>query len=286
MEKRRLGRTGHMSTVAILGAVAYGRVSQEATDASMRQVIEMGINHIDVAPTYGEAELRVGPWMARERQRFFLGCKTTQRTRQSAADELQRSLKRLQTDHLDLYQLHAITTFEELDQVTGPGGALEAIIAAREQGLTRYVGITGHGLLAPKIFIEALQRFDFDTVLFPINFKLFADEAYRQSADELLDLCQTKDVGTMIIKSIAKGPWGEDEHTHHTWYRPFTDPEMIQKGVNFVLSQKVTGLCTAGDLQVLPTVLQSCEDFNPLSRAEQEALIKTADAYQPIFTPA
>lgn len=286
MEKRRLGRTGHMSTVAILGAVAYGRVSQEATDASMQQVIEMGINHIDVAPTYGDAELRVGPWMARERKRFFLGCKTTQRTRQTAADELQRSLKRLQTDHLDLYQLHAITTFEELDQVTGPGGALETIIAARDQGLTRFIGITGHGLLAPKIFIEALKRFDFDTVLFPINFKLFADDAYRQSAEQLLELCQAKDVGTMIIKSIAKGPWGEDEHTHHTWYRPFTDPEMIQKGVNFVLSQKVTGLCTAGDLQVLPTVLQSCEKFTPLSRKEQDALIKTADAYQPIFTPS
>ena len=243
-----------------------------------------GVNHIDVAPSYGIAEERLGPWMPRVRDRFFLGCKTTERSKQGAAAEMQRSLERLKVDHFDLYQIHAVTTFVQLDEATRSGGTLDAIIAARQAGLTRFIGITGHGLEAPAIFLEALRRFDFDSILFPINFVLYAAPAYRAKANELLHECRTKDVGTMIIKSIAKSPWGEDPKTNNTWYRPFTSPERIQQAVNFVLSQDVTGLCTAGDLEVLPHVLQACENYTPIDANEQQELIASASEYESIFT--
>ena len=164
MEKRKFGRTGHLSTVAIFGAAAFWEIEQKDADTIMEMVIETGVNHIDVAPSYGQAEERVGPWMPRERERFFLGCKTMERTKESAWDEMQKSLKRLQTDYFDLYQLHAITNIDELDACTRNGGALEALVEARQQGLIRHIGITGHGVDAPAIFIEALKRFDFDSV--------------------------------------------------------------------------------------------------------------------------
>jgi aryl-alcohol dehydrogenase-like predicted oxidoreductase len=282
METRRFGRTGHFSTVAIFGAFAFSNVSQAEADAAMEKLIAAGVNHIDVAPSYGEAEARLGPWMARERQRFFLGCKTMERSQAGAMAELHRSLKRLQVDYFDLYQIHAVETFADLDRATEPGGALDALIAAREAGLTRYLGITGHGAESPAVFLEALRRFDFDSILFPINFIQYADPAYRESAGELLRQCRAREVGTMIIKAIARRRWAGPK-THNTWYEPFTEQEIIQQGVNFVLSQDVTGLCTSGDIHLLPGLLQACENFTPLSEAEQEALIATAGAYEPLW---
>jgi aryl-alcohol dehydrogenase-like predicted oxidoreductase len=283
MQTRRFGRTGHMSTVAIFGAAGLGQVTQAVADETMERIIAAGVNHIDVAPSYGEAELRIGPWMDRERKRFFLGCKTTERTREGAAAELRRSLERLRVDSFDLYQFHAVKTFEELDQIFAPGGAFEAVIRAKEEGLTKHIGITGHGVDAPAIYLEALRRFDFDSVLFPLNFVQYANPAYRKNADELLRQCAAGDVGTLIIKSICERPWGDRPKTHTTWYKPFTDAAHIQPAVNFCLSQDVTGLCTAGDVSVLPLVLQACQNFSPLSADEQEALIATANQYEPLF---
>lgn len=283
MQTRRFGRTGHLSSVAILGACAFGEATQAETDAVMEQVIAAGVNHIDVAPSYGKAEERLAPWMPRERDRFFLGCKTTERSKAGAAAELRHSLERLRVDYFDLYQLHAVTTFEELDKVTRPGGALEAIIEARQVGLTRCIGITGHGFDIPVIFLEALRRFDFDSVLFPLNFVQYANPIYRKNAEELIRECQAKDVGMMTIKSIARGPWGEGTRTHTTWYKAFTDPENIQQAVNFVLSQPVNGVCTACDIQLTPLVIRACQNFTPLSPAEQDALIVTAAQYEPLF---
>jgi len=283
METRRFGRTGHLSTVAIFGAAAFWQVEQAEADVVMEQVIAAGVNHIDVAPSYGIAEERVGPWLARQRDRFFLGCKTMERSKEGAAGELRQSLERLQTDHFDLYQLHAITSIEELDEATGPGGALEAVIEAKEAGLTRFIGITGHGVDSPAVFIEALRRFDFDSVLFPLNFVQYANPTYRRDSEELLRQCRAKDVGTMVIKSITRGPWDEQPKTHSTWYQPFVDAEHIQRAVNFVLSQDITGLCTAGDTRLLPLVLRASEDYVPLSEREQEALIATAEEYEPLF---
>jgi aryl-alcohol dehydrogenase-like predicted oxidoreductase len=284
METRRFGRTGHMSTVAIFGAAAFSQISQEDADKTMEQVIEAGINHIDVAPSYGEAEVRIGPWMPRERGRFFLGCKTMERTKEGAWKELRASLKRLQTESFDLYQCHAITRMEELDAVTMKGGALEAFVEARQEGLTRFLGITGHGAQTPQIFLEALRRFDLDSLLFPLNFVQLGNPEYRKYAEELVEVCKAKDVGTMIIKSITKGPWGDKQHTATTWYEPFWEMDDIQKGVNFALSYDVTGICTAGDTRVLPLVIQACENFTRLSQDEIEGMIKSGEQYEPLFT--
>jgi aryl-alcohol dehydrogenase-like predicted oxidoreductase len=283
METRRFGRTGHMSTVAIFGAAALSGSSQEESDRAMEQIIEAGVNHIDVARSYGEAELRIGPWMPRERGRFFLGSKTTDRTREGAWKELQETLQRLQTERLDLYQCHAVTTMEELDKLTMKGGALETLVKARDEGLTKYLGITGHGVDAPKIYLEALRRFDFDSVLFPLNFVQMGNPEYRKYAEELIAVCKAKDVGTMIIKHVTRGPWGNKPHTATTWYEPFDKMDEIQKGVNFALSHEVTGICTPGDTRILPLVLKACENFTRLNTDEREEMIKSGEQYEPLF---
>lgn len=283
MEKRRFGRTGHMSTVAIFGAAAFSKVTQDQADASMQLVIDAGVNHIDVAPSYGDAESRLGPWLSTERDRFFLGCKTYERDKETAVAELRNSLELLQVDSFDLYQLHAVTSMEELDKATAAGGSLEAVIEAREEGLTRYIGITGHGVQSPAVFKEALRRFDFDSVLFPINFVQFANPGFKQDVEELLQVCRERDVGTMIIKSITRGPWGEVEKTHSTWYQPFEEENIIRKAVHFALSQDVTGICTAGDITILPRVLEACEQFERMDAEEQEDMIKLGSKYEPLF---
>jgi aryl-alcohol dehydrogenase-like predicted oxidoreductase len=284
MEVRRFGRSRHMSSVAIFGGAAFWEISQAQADRVMELVIAAGVNHIDVAPTYGQAEQRLGPWIRKERRRFFLGCKTMERTRAGAWDELQQSLQRLQCESFDLYQLHAVTTIEELDAATATGGALEALVEARREGLIRHIGITGHGILAPAIDLEALRRFDFDSVTFPLNFVQAGDAKYYQDAEALIRQCQAKDVGMMVIKSIAKGPWGGKEKTHTTWYEPFYEMEQIQPAVNFVLSHAVSGICTAGDTRLLPLVLKACEQFVPMSPEERGGLIESGRAYQPLFT--
>ncbi len=284
METRRFGRTGHMSTVAVFGAAAFGQVSQAEADKAIEEVIIAGVNHIDVAPSYGKAEERLGSWLAREHGRFFVGCKTMERAKAGAEVELRQSLERLKIDHFNLYQIHAITSMEELDEVTRSGGALEALIGARDAGLIDYIGITGHGVDVPAILLEALRRYDFDSVLFPINFIQYANPTYRKNTEKLLKQCRAKDVGIMVIKSIAKRPWGEQTKTHDTWYQPFTDADQIQQAVDFVLSQDVTGLCTAGDIKVLPLVLRACENFTALTKGEQEELIDNVAECEPLFT--
>ena len=284
METRRFGRSGHMSTVAIFGAAAFWEIEQRETDKVIEMVIEAGVNHIDVASSYGQAEQRIGPWMPRERQRFFLGCKTMERTRKGAWDEMQRSLKLLQTDTFDLYQLHAITSMEELDACTMTGGALEALVEARKQGLIRHIGITGHGIDSPEIFIEALRRFEFDSVLFPLNFVQMSIPEFRKNVETLIATCQDQDVGTMIIKTVTKGPWGDKPKTATTWYEPFDQMEEIQQAVNFALSYEVTGLCTAGDIKVLPMVLKACQNFTRMNQSQREAMIQSGQQLEPLFT--
>ena len=284
MEKRRFGRTGHESTLAIFGACALGFVDQEEADVAMQKVIDAGVTHIDIAPTYGIAEDRISPWIPDIRDKFFLGCKTMERTREGAARAIKESLDRLRTSHFDLYQFHAVTCMDDLDDVTRKGGALEAIVAAREKGLTKFIGITGHGIESPAVFLEALRRFDFDSVLFPVNFVLFANPRYREAAQELIAECQKKDVGMMGIKHITRGPWGELEKTHNTWYQPFTEKEMIQKAVDFALSQGITGICTPCDVGITPSVIDACENFTAMSFAEQEEMMALAASYTPLFT--
>lgn len=283
MERRRLGRTGQMSTVVAFGSAGIGRVDQDVADRAIQAALDSGVNHIDVAPRYGEAELRLKPWMPKIRGRIFLGCKTAQRTRDAAKAELHRSLERLGTDRLDLYQLHAVCKLHELDECTAQGGALEALIESREQGIVRWLGITGHTHHAPATHLEALRRFRFDTVMFPLNFVLWSMPEYRRDARALLDTCRQEDVGVQIIKTLAKAPWGDRPKTHATWYEPFTDQAIIDQAVAFVLSQPVTTLCSVGDVSLLPKFLAAAEGFRPLTSQAQEALVATAHQYHSPF---
>jgi aryl-alcohol dehydrogenase-like predicted oxidoreductase len=283
MDQRRLGRTGHMSSVVTFGAAGIGRVQQDVADRAIAGALALGVNHIDVAPSYGDAELRLKPWIPKIRKDVFLGCKTRERTREAAKAELHRSLERLGTDRLDLYQLHSVGKLGDLDACTARGGALEALVEAREEGLVRWLGITGHTHDAPRTHLEALRRFDFDTVMFPLNFVLWAIPEYRQSAETLLTACADRDVGVHIIKTVAKDPWGGRAKTHTTWYEPFTEDAIIERAVAFVLSRPVTTLCSAGDVTVLPKVLVAAERFQPLNPAEEEELAATAPQYHSPF---
>jgi aryl-alcohol dehydrogenase-like predicted oxidoreductase len=283
MDKRRLGRTGHMSSVVTFGAAGIGRVQQDVADRAIAAALAHGVNHIDVAPRYGDAELRLKPWIPKIRKDVFLGCKTIERTREAAKAELHRSLERLGTDRLDLYQHHSVGKLADLDACTAKGGALEALVEAREEGLVRWLGITGHTHEAPRTHLEALRRFDFDTVMFPLNFVLWAIPEYRQGAETLLAECAKRDVGVHIIKTVAKDPWGGRAKTHTTWYEPFTEDAIIDRAVAFVLSKPVTTLCSVGDVTVLPKVLAAAERFRPLEPAEEEELAATATRYHSPF---
>jgi predicted aldo/keto reductase-like oxidoreductase len=285
MQTRRLGRTGHNSTLAIFGAAAFWEIDQSTANRALDMAIATGVNHIDVAPQYGQGEVRVGAWLPPHRDSLFLGCKTLERTRDAAWAELNQSLEKLNTDHFDLYQFHAIGSFDELDKATAKGGALETLMRARDEGLTRYLGITGHGLDTPAAHLEALNRCNLDTVMFPINPVLYANAAYRDHAERLLDVCMARDIGVMVIKSVAKGPWGEGPKAYNTWYEPYDEQATITQGVHFVLSQPgVTAIASPGDTRLLPMVLDAAATFEPMSREAQDTLIGQSQALEPLFT--
>ena len=288
MERRRLGRTEHQSSVVAFGSVALKDVDQETADRAIQLALDHGVNHFDVAPRYGDAELRLAPWMPKIRNRVFLGCKTAERTKEAAKAQLHRSLERLGVDQFDLYQLHAVRRPDDLEAGLQPGGALEALLEARDEGLVRHLGITGHTHDAPRTFMQALTRVDcFDTVMFPLNFVLWARPDYRRDVRALLDLCRERDVGVHVIKAAAKGPWGERAPTHATWYEPFQDQDWIDRAVAFALSQSgVTTLCSTGDISILPMFLTAAERFRPPSPAEQEKLLAEAGRFASPFVGA
>jgi aryl-alcohol dehydrogenase-like predicted oxidoreductase len=272
-----------MSTVVTFGTAGIGRVEQDVADRAIQAALDHGVNHVDVAPSYGEAELRLRPWMPTIRGRIFLGCKTRERAKDAARAELERSLERLGTERLDLYQLHSVGKLVDLDACTGRGGALEALVAARAEGLTRWLGITGHTHDAPTTLREALRRFDFDTVMFPLNFVLWTDPVYRREAEALLEDCRTRDVGVHVIKALAKDPWGDRTRTHSTWYEPFTDQPTIDRALAFALSRPVTTLCSTGDVTVLPKFLEAADRALPLDPRAEAELLATADRYHSPF---
>jgi len=283
MEKRRLGRTGHMSSVVAFGAAGIGRVDQETADKAIQTALDYGVNHIDVAPSYGEAELRFHDWMPKIREQIFLGCKTNIRDADASWAECNRSLERLNTDRFDLYQLHSVGKLEALDEVTKKGGALETLIKAKEQGLTKWLGITGHTHDAPSTHLEALRRFDFDTVMLPLNFVLWSIPQYRRDFEALLEECARRDVGIHVIKTLAKAPWGEREKTYSCWYEPFDDQGTIDQSVAFNLSLPIATMCSTGDTVILPKMLAAAEKAKPLQEPAREALLATADRYESPF---
>jgi len=268
----KFGRTGHESTRVLFGAAALGGVTQSEADKAMELLLNYGVNHIDTAASYGDAELRIGPWMPQFRHEFFLATKTGDRDYQKARESIHRSLERLQTDYIDLIQLHAVIEEDEFEKALGPGGALEAAIEAREQGLVRFIGITSHTLHAPIIHRKALERFDFDSVLLPLNYMLYQIPQYRENFNQLMEICKARNVAVQTIKSICRRPWGEDSQRFAaTWYEPLTDPEAIGKAVAYVLNHPSNQvfLNTAGDVDILPTVLEQVSELKPLLSDEE-----------------
>lgn len=261
IKKQPFGRTGHLSSQIIFGGAALWDVPQAEADRALELLLEYGINHIDTAASYGDSELRIGPWMDHHRHQFFLATKTGERTYEKARAEFHRSLERLRVDHVDLLQLHYLVDPQEWEVAMGPGGALEAAIEAREQGLTRFIGVTGHDLTVTSMHQRSLERFDFDSILLPYNYILMQNPDYAANFEALLALCQTRQVAVQTIKSIARGPWGDKPHTYITWYEPLEDQNEIDLAVHWVLSRPGIFLNTVGDLHLLPKVLDAASRF-------------------------
>lgn len=283
METRRLGRLGHQSSVLIYGAAALAEVSQDVADQSIQEALDAGINHFDTAASYGDAERRLGPWMPRIRDQIFLATKTGEREREAAWRQINASLEHLQTDRLDLLQLHAVGDLDELDKVTDKGGALEAAVRARDEGMVAAIGITGHGHEAPATHREALKRYPFDTVLTPLNYALGRDPEYYAAWQELADECQRVDAGLMVIKAIARRNWPDEDHRYTTWYEPFDEQDKITAAVAWVLSHpQVTGIATAGEVRLLGKLIQAEKDRVD---ATPEQIQETLDAVVPYVSP-
>jgi aryl-alcohol dehydrogenase-like predicted oxidoreductase len=260
IETRPFGRTGHQSTATIFGGAALWDVTQDEANKTLDVLLEYGVNHIDTANSYGKSEERIGPWLEPYRDRFFLASKTGDRTYAGAWEHLKRSLDLLHTDHLDLWQLHFLLGADEWQVAMGPGGALEAMLEAREQGLVRFLGVTGHELGIARRHLESLARFDFDAVLLPYNYPLMQNPAYAADFTALLERCRAGNVAVQTIKALAQGPWGDDAHTATTWYKPFTDPADIARAVGWVLQTPDVFLNTAGDTTLLPRILEAASD--------------------------
>ncbi|HID10468.1 MAG TPA: aldo/keto reductase [Candidatus Latescibacteria bacterium] len=281
MERRRLGRTGFEASVVALGGAILIGASQREADRAIEKALECGVNYFDIAPTYGDSEVLVRPWVQRYRDRVFVACKTLKRTRDEAREELMRSLERVGVEYFDLYQFHGVSTQEDLEAVLGPGGALEAFSEAKEESLIRHIGITGH---TASVLKEAFLRFDFDTVMFPLNFALARHRTPQNDYRPLLELARERNVGTLAIKSIAKGRWPEGERRYQTWYEPFDTQDEIDQSLWFVLSEGVTAAPTAGDLRLLDKFLEAGRRFRHLNPEEGKSLMKKAEGLQPLFS--
>lgn len=274
METRRLGRTEHMSSVVTFGAICVGRgVSQKDADAALRLVIDHGVNHVDVAPGYGRAMERLAGWMRTIRDEIFLGAKTGERTHETAWESIRSCQERLGVETFDLFQLHGVSTMDDLDAVTGGGGALQALVEMREHGLTRFIGITGHGPDAPRVHREALRRFDFDTVMFPISPAIYRNDRYRREAEALLVDAEVRDVGVQSIKMLARGGWGARDRDFNVWYDPHREQSEIDQSLWFVLSQPVHTAPSTGDLRLLPMILDAAGRFRQLSDHDQSSVM-------------
>jgi aryl-alcohol dehydrogenase-like predicted oxidoreductase len=277
--KMPFGKTGHESTRVLFGAAAFSGADQITADRTLSTLLQYGINHIDVAASYGDAELRIGPWMKAHRADFFLATKTEERSRGKAGAEIRRSLERLQTDHVDLLQLHAVTAWEELEKATGADGALEAAVDARTKGLVRFIGITSHGLDAPAILQRALEQFEFASVLLPYNYPMMQNPKYAEGFNRLAALCREREVALQTIKSVCRRPWGEAaERTTTTWYETLTGQDELEKAVGFVFGRPQLFLNSASDVTLLPRVLEAASRFTAApADSEMRALVTSRE---------
>ena len=278
------GKTGHVSKRVIFGAAAFMQVTQKEADETLDLLLKYDINHLDVAASYGDAELRLGPWMPKHRDKFFLATKTEMRTYSEARAELETSLKRLQTDSVDLWQMHVLINPEEWEIAMGQDGALKAFIEAKEEGLVKHLGVTGHGVNTPAMHMKSLERYDFDSVLLPYNYVMMQNPKYAGDFKKLEQICLLKDIAIQTIKSLARGPLGEQKKVRAVWYDPLENESAITNSVHWVLGNENVFLNTVGDIHLLPKVLEAADKFK--ERPDDEIMQSDLDSNEitPLFT--
>ena len=281
--KAEFGRIGHQSSRVIFGAAALARVDQDTADRTLEVLLRHGVNHIDTAAVYGDAELRIAPWLKREPGRFFLATKSGKRDEKGAREDLHRSLDRMGVDHVDLWQLHSLADPVEWDQALSAGGALDAALAARAEGLVRWIGVTGHGTQIAATHRRSLDRFDFDSVLLPYNFMTMQNPYYRDNFEAVVRTCEERNAAVQTIKSIAMRPWMEQEHSRETWYHPLEAQEDIDLAVWWVLGRPGVFLNSVGDVDLLPLVLDSAERFVNRPGDEEMARLMERSGSIPLF---
>lgn len=282
--KLAFGRSGHVSTRTIFGAAAFGEVTQDEADETMQLLLDYGVNHIDTAASYGESEVRLGSWMKTHRDQFFLATKTGERTYDKAKAEFEKSLNRLQVDSVDLIQLHYLVGEDEWDIAMAKGGVLDYLEEARDQGLVKYIGVTGHDVAIARMHRKSLERFDFDSVLLPYNYPMMQNPIYAQGFAEVLRLSQERNVAVQTIKGITRRPYPNDGRSHATWYEPLSDQASIDLAVHWVLGQEGVFLNTAGDIHLLPKILDAASRFEVRPSDETMQQLVDEQQMQPLFT--
>jgi aryl-alcohol dehydrogenase-like predicted oxidoreductase len=281
--KALFGRTGHESSRILFGGAALGSVSQADADRTYEVVVGAGINHIDVAASYGEAEVRIRPWLTRVPGHFFLATKTEEREAHGAREQLERSLARMGVDHVDLWQLHNLVDPGEWEVALGPGGALEAAVAARDEGLVRFIGVTGHGVEVAARHRQSLARFDFDSVLLPYNFVMMQNEVYAADFETLTTTCSERETAVQTIKSLAAAPWGERPHVYAPWYEPLSEQADIDLSVWWVLGRPGIFLNSVSDIGLLPRVLDAAQRFDARPTDEEMRALVSRLRIEPLF---
>ncbi|KPK89009.1 MAG: aldo/keto reductase [Anaerolineae bacterium SM23_ 63] len=283
--KHHFGQTGHMSTRLIFGAYALSKATQADADRALEMLLPYGVNHIDTAPMYGNAEKCIGPWMEKHRRDFFIATKTRKRAYKGAWDDLQRSLDHLRVDYVDLWQMHGLTGPAGWERALGSGGTLEAFVEARDKGLVRFLGVTGHGIKAPAMHLKSLERFDFDSVLVPYNYSLMQNSRYAADFEVLVTLCRERRAAIQTIKSIARRPWEDRPKTYNTYfYEPLVTQDAIDRATHWALGLPDSFLITAGDLQLLPKILEAANHFEARPPDTEMAADTAKLAIRPIFS--
>ncbi len=285
IERIPFGGTGHESSRTIFGADALGAMKQDRAYRLLEVLLEFGVNHLDVAASYGDAELRLAPWLREHRREFFVATKTGERTRDAAREQLHRSLERLGIDQVDLIQLHNLVDEKEHEIALGPGGALEALIEAREQGLVRFIGVTGHGTRVAAMHLKSLEHYSFDSVLLPANFTMLSQPGYAADFDALVALCAQRGVAVQTIKSLARRRWRGEGQRRFSWYEPIVDPDAIGRGVRFVLSRPGLFLNTSSDATILRATLEAARERTEAPSDAEMAADTARLGVEPLFVP-
>jgi aryl-alcohol dehydrogenase-like predicted oxidoreductase len=284
IDRANFGRTGHSSSRVIFGAAGLARISQEKAEAYLPILLEFGVNHLDTAADYGDSELRLAPWLAAHRGDFFLATKTSRRDGPGARRSLELSLERLGTSWVDLIQLHNLVEEEEWQQAFAPGGAVEALVRAREEGLTRFIGVTGHGTRIAGMHLRSLERHDFDSVLLPYNHALLSMPSYRTDVERLLEVCVERDVGVQTIKSVARRRWAQDhEGPRRSWYEPLPQGDALARAVALVLGRDRLFLNSSSDLRLLRPILEAAEAAEAIPPEEELRADALSLAIAPLF---